>query len=205
MAKQPSDHAPALSVPRLTVDAVHRLDGARRLDSPHSDARPDPADISLLVVHAISLPPDEVGAARNHGYIDDLFLGRLDPAAHPYFETIRGLRVSAHACIFRDGAITQYVPFDRRAWHAGVSSYDGRERCNDYSIGVELEGSDTLPFSDAQYASLAAMTGALLRRYPRLTPRRIAGHSDVAPGRKTDPGPHFDWARFRHSLEGSPA
>ena len=107
MAKQPSDHAPVLSVPRLAVDAGYRLDGARRLDSPHSDARPDPADISLLVVHAISLPPDEVGASRNRGYIDDLFLGRLDPAAHPYFETIRGLRVSAHVCIFRDGAITQ--------------------------------------------------------------------------------------------------
>ena len=197
-----SDHGMPSGVPRLSLDPVgHRLDGATFLPSPNHDERPDPADISLLVVHAISLPPDQFGGH----WIDDLFLNRLDPQAHPYFATIHTRRVSAHACIFRDGAITQYVPFDCRAWHAGVSSYNGREHCNDYSIGVELEGSDTLPFTDAQYASLAAMTGALLRRYPALTPRRIAGHSDVAPGRKTDPGPHFDWARFRHSLEGSPA
>jgi AmpD protein len=141
-----------------------------------------------------------VGTVRNRGYIDDLFLGRLDPAAHPYFETIAGLRVSAHACIFRDGAVTQYVPFDRRAWHAGVSSYAGRERCNDYSIGVELEGSDNLPFTDGQYASLAGLAQALLRRYPAITPQRIAGHSDIAPGRKTDPGPCFDWTRLHGSL-----
>ncbi len=192
-----SDRAIPSGVPQLSVDSVtHRLDGASFLPSPNHDERPDPADISLLVVHAISLPPDQFGGH----WIDDLFLNRLDPRAHPYFATIHTRRVSAHACIFRDGAITQYVPFDRRAWHAGESLYEGRTRCNDFSIGIELEGCDTQPFSDAQYATLIAATRALLPRYPAITPRRIAGHSDIAPVRKTDPGPHFDWARFRAGL-----
>jgi len=192
-----SDRATAASVPTLSVDALtHRLDGAVFLPSPNHDERPDPADISLLVVHAISLPPDQFGGP----WIDDLFLNRLDPRAHPYFADMGQRRVSAHLCIFRGGAITQYVPFDRRAWHAGESLFEGRSRCNDFSIGIELEGCDTQPFDDAQYTALIAATRALLPRYPRITLGRITGHSDIAPRRKTDPGPHFDWARYRAGL-----
>jgi len=182
-----------------SVDAGHRLYGARQLESPHCDARPDADDISLLVIHGISLPPGEFGGP----WIDALFLGQLDPHAHPYFEEIRGLRVSAHCCIARDGVLTQYVPFDRRAWHAGVSQWQGRERCNDFSIGIELEGCDTLAYTDAQYQQLTQLARALLHHYPRLHPTGIVGHSDIAPGRKTDPGPAFDWARFRTTLEAS--
>lgn len=192
-----SDYGMPSGVPRLSFDpGSRRLDGARFLPSPNHDERPDPADISLLVIHAISLPPDHFGGP----WIDDLFLNRLDPQAHPYFAAIHTRRVSAHACIFRDGAITQYVPFDRRAWHAGASIFEGRARCNDFSIGIELEGCDTQPFSDAQYTTLAAAARALLPHHPRITPRRIVGHCDIAPIRKTDPGPHFDWARFRAGL-----
>jgi AmpD protein len=191
------EQAVPAGVPDPAIDPLtHRLDGARFLPSPNQDQRPDPADISLLVVHAISLPPEQFGG----GWIDALFLNRLDPQAHPYFATVYNLRVSSHLCIFRDGAVTQYVPFDRRAWHAGESVFDGRSRCNDFSIGIELEGSDTQPFTDAQYATLLAASRALLQHYPAITPRRIAGHSDIAPLRKTDPGPHFDWARFRTAM-----
>lgn len=176
------------------------LDGiltpARQVPSPNCDARPDPDDISLLVIHAISLPPGAFGGP----HVDELFQNRLDPAAHPYFEGIRHLRVSAHLCLFRDGGVTQYVPFHLRAWHAGVSRFEGRERCNDFSIGIELEGDDHTPFTARQYARLAQVTRRVLREYPRITPARIAGHSDIAPGRKTDPGPYFDWARFRAAL-----
>ncbi|MES2885382.1 MAG: 1,6-anhydro-N-acetylmuramyl-L-alanine amidase AmpD [Pseudomonadota bacterium] len=168
---------------------------ATQLASPHCDARPA-NEVSLLVVHNISLPPGEFGA----GYIDDLFLGRLDAGAHPYFAGIAHLKVSAHACIFRDGRVTQYVPTMLRAWHAGESSFDGRMRCNDFSIGIELEGTDEQPFTDAQYEALAAMARAALHVYPQLTAKRIVGHSNIAPGRKTDPGPCFDWLRFRTSL-----
>ncbi|MBL6749651.1 MAG: 1,6-anhydro-N-acetylmuramyl-L-alanine amidase AmpD [Nevskia sp.] len=177
----------------------HRLAGAEYEPSPNFDQRPQPAEISLLVIHAISLPPDQFGGP----YIDDLFLNRLDTTAHPYFAGLGGRRVSAHACIFRDGSVTQYVPFDLRAWHAGESSYGGRSRCNDFSIGVELEGCDTKPFEEAQYVALAAIGRALLRAYPAITPARVAGHSDIAPDRKTDPGPHFDWARLRRDLEAA--
>ncbi len=177
---------------RMIVDAVeHRLNAVRQRTSPHADARPDAEDISLLVVHAIALPPDAFGGP----WIDDLFTGRLDCDACPYFATLRGVRVSAHACIFRDGSITQYVSFDRRAWHAGVSSFEGRSDCNDFSIGIELEGGDEWPFTDAQYTALGRVGDALLRAYPRLSNERIVGHADIAPGRKTDPGPHFDWPR----------
>lgn len=192
----PSDRTAPAGVPQLSVDAGHRLAAARQLPSPNHDERPDPADISLLVIHAISLPPDQFGGP----WISDLFLNRLDPDAHPYFATIHTRRVSAHLCIFRDGAITQYVPFDRRAWHAGESFYEGRTRCNDFSIGIELEGCDTQPFTDAQYAALTAATRAILARYPRIGPAHITGHSDIAPARKTDPGPCFDWARYRAGL-----
>ncbi|MGQ0620961.1 MAG: 1,6-anhydro-N-acetylmuramyl-L-alanine amidase AmpD [Panacagrimonas sp.] len=179
------------------VDGVHRLHaGVRQLASPHQDERPDADDISLVVIHNISLPPDEFGGP----WIDDLFMGRLDDAAHPYFETLRGLLVSAHLCVFRDGRVTQYVPFDRRAWHAGVSAHEGRERCNDFSIGIELEGSDHIAFEPSQYDALAGVLAALFARYPRLGPRHLAGHSDIAPGRKTDPGPHFDWPLVRARL-----
>ncbi len=199
MLKPSSDRVPPAGGPGWTVDALrHRLEGATFLASPNHDERPDPADISLLVIHAISLPPDEFGGP----WIDDLFLNRLDPQAHPYFATIHTRRVSAHLCIFRDGAIRQYVPFDRRAWHAGESVFEGRSRCNDFSIGIELEGCDSQPFTAAQYQALIAATRALLPRYPAITLRRIAGHSDIAPLRKTDPGPHFDWARFRMGLKG---
>jgi AmpD protein len=177
------------------------VEGAVRRHSPNQDARPDPTEVSLLVVHGISLPPGEFGGP----WIDGLFTNRLDPGAHPYFAQLAGLRVSAHLFIRRDGEIVQYVPFFARAWHAGASSFAGRERCNDYSVGVELEGTDELPYTDPQYTALAAVTRALMRSYPAISAGRIAGHSDVAPGRKTDPGPAFDWTRFRASITEAPA
>ena len=161
--------------------------------SPHFDDRPEGEKISLLVIHNISLPPGEYGGP----HIDDLFMGRLDPGAHPYFEEIAGLRVSSHYLIRRDGTLVEYVPPEKRAWHAGASSWKGRERCNDFSIGVELEGSDDVPFSEPQYETLVRLTRKLERRYGKLD---IAGHSEVAPGRKTDPGPWFDWPRYRSAL-----
>jgi len=164
------------------------LEGAILLPSPHCDARPLGVEPDLIVIHGISLPPGEFGGA----WIDDLFMGRLDPAAHPYFAEIAHLRVSAHLLIRRDGAVTQYVPFHLRAWHAGVSSFEGRAGCNDFSIGIELEGTDDLPYTEVQYASLAQVIAALQQAYPSL--RAIAGHADIAPGRKTDPGVSFTWS-----------
>lgn len=179
----------------------HRLVPARWQPSPHCDDRPDGTAVELLVVHAISLPPDQFGGP----WIDALFAGELDPAAHPYFATIAALRVSAHCCVFRDGSVTQYVAFDRRAWHAGVSEWRGRTRANDFSIGIELEGCDTQPFEAAQYDSLVRITRALLAAYPQLGADAIVGHSDIAPGRKTDPGPYFDWAHYRARIAARPA
>lgn len=179
--------------------ASHRLRGARWQPSPNCDARPDPRDISLLVIHAISLPPGRFGG----GFVDRLFANTLDPAAHPYFRKVHALRVSSHLCLFRDGSVTQYVPFDRRAWHAGESRFDGRVRCNDFSIGLELEGCDELPFEAAQYRRLGEVASAVMRAYPAVTLERIVGHSDIAPGRKTDPGPLFDWQRFRAEVESA--
>lgn len=173
------------------------LEGVKRVPSPHHDCRPDDEIPSLLVVHNISLPPGEFGGP----WIDALFTGTLDPDAHPFFAEIHQLRVSAHCLIRRDGEIVQYVPFDKRAWHAGVSNYLGRERCNDFSIGIELEGTDALPYTDAQYQQLVALTKVLVERYPDIA-CHITGHSDIAPGRKTDPGPAFDWARFRSLVSG---
>jgi AmpD protein len=161
-------------------------------DSPHCDARPDPTDISLLVVHSISLPPGEFGG----DFIPQLFAGTLNPNDHPYFETIAPLKVSAHILIDREGVLTQFVPFCKRAWHAGVSSYEDRECCNDYSIGVELEGTEELAYTQAQYEALAKLTMAIQLAYPKITADRITGHSDIAPGRKTDPGQSFDWKRY---------
>lgn len=181
---------------RLRLGADSRIQGVRQLDSPHCDERPDPADISLLVLHNISLPPAEFGGA----YIEQLFMGTLDCSAHPYFEGLRGLRVSAHLFISRRGRVTQFVPLQKRAWHAGKSVFEGRERCNDFSIGIELEGTDERPFTASQYRKLAQLTRLIRKAYPRITPARITGHSDIAPGRKTDPGPHFDWARLRREI-----
>ncbi|NUU66109.1 1,6-anhydro-N-acetylmuramyl-L-alanine amidase AmpD [Enterobacteriaceae bacterium BIT-l23] len=171
---------------------------ARRAHSPHFDERPEGEIPSLLVVHNISLPPGEFGGP----WIDALFAGTLDPAANPYFADIAGLRVSAHCLIRRDGEIVQYVPFDKRAWHAGVSCYQGRERCNDFSIGIELEGTDTEPYTDAQYRQLVALACTLIQRYPEIA-EHLTGHCDIAPERKTDPGPAFDWQRFRSALTAS--
>lgn len=173
------------------------VSGARYLPSPNCDARPEPVEISLLVVHGISLPPGEFGGQ----WIDDLFCNRLDPAQHPYFATIAQQKVSAHFLIRRTGELVQYVPLFLRAWHAGMSSFAGRERCNDFSIGIELEGADDQAYTDAQYATLAALSEGLLRAFPALTADRIVGHSDIAPGRKTDPGPAFDWPRYRQLLK----
>jgi AmpD protein len=172
------------------------LAGVRQVLSPHFDARPKDVAPELVVVHGISLPAGEFGGP----WIDHLFAGNLPAEAHPTFRETAALRVSALAVIRRDGSITQYVPFGMRAWHAGQSQYQGRSGCNDFSIGIELEGTDTIPYTDAQYESLAALVGALLSTYHTLSAERIAGHSDIAPGRKTDPGPVFEWARFRHVL-----
>ncbi|MDS4040023.1 MAG: 1,6-anhydro-N-acetylmuramyl-L-alanine amidase AmpD [Candidatus Competibacter sp.] len=176
--------------------ATGLLDAARYLPSPNCDDRPAGVGVDLIVVHGISLPPGEFGGS----WIDALFANTLDPAAHPYFQAIAGLRVSAHLLIRRDGELAQYVPFHRRAWHAGESVHAGRRRCNDFSIGVELEGADHLPYDDRQYERLAAIIMTLRRVYPAITPDRLTGHSDIAPGRKTDPGPAFDWTRLRHLL-----
>lgn len=173
------------------------LPAARRVPSPNCDERPADAKVRLVVIHAISLPPDEFGGPG----IVQLFTNCLDPEAHPYFRQIHALRVSAHFLVRRDGELIQFVPCSRRAWHAGVSNWLGRENCNDFSIGIELEGTDELPFSDAQYQALVELTQRLLRAYPQMSIERICGHSDIAPGRKTDPGPCFDWARLRVALQ----
>jgi AmpD protein len=180
--------------------ATGLLAGARQVLSPHFDARPAGVLPELLVVHGISLPPGEFGGP----WIDRLFTGTLPADAHPYFREIAAQRVSAHALIRRDGQIVQYVPFGARAWHAGQSAYRGRTACNDFSIGVELEGTDDTPYTDAQYQALAALTAALLAAYSSLSAQAIAGHSEVAPGRKTDPGPAFDWARLWKLLGQAP-
>lgn len=201
-----SDRHVAADVPSSFRVRAHRLVGAAYRASPNCDARADPDDLSLIVIHNISLPPDSYAThpdAPAGSYIDDLFLNRLDATRHPYFEGIAALRVSAHLCIFRDGRIVQYVPFDQRAWHAGISEWQGRSRCNDFSIGIELEGSDVRPFTESQYAALTATIDALLAAYPTLRRDAITGHSDIAPGRKTDPGPYFDWPRLRAALGGA--
>jgi Negative regulator of beta-lactamase expression len=167
----------------------------RHLPSPHHNARPE-AEVSLLVIHGISLPPGEFGGH----WIDDLFLGRLAADAHPYFASIAGLQVSAHCLIRRDGELVQFVSFEERAWHAGVSEFAGRKACNDFSIGIELEGTDSSGYTKEQYQQLATLTCLLMESYPAITPGRIVGHSDIAPGRKTDPGLSFDWKHYRSLL-----
>jgi AmpD protein len=171
-------------------DTDGRLTRARQVASPNQDERPAGISVPLLVIHNISLPPGEFGGAG----VIDLFLNRLDYAAHPFYLTLRALQVSSHFFIRRDGELIQFVPCERRAWHAGASRWRDCERCNDFSIGIELEGTDELAFTDAQYAELARLTRDIRGRYPI---EDIVGHSDIAPGRKTDPGPQFDWARYR--------
>ena len=179
--------------------AAGLLRTARQVPSPNCDERPAGVVADLIVVHGISLPPDEFGGP----WIDLLFTNQLPPDRHPYFAEVAGRKVSSHLLIRRDGEVVQYVPFHRRAWHAGVSSYEGRERCNDYSIGIELEGTDEIAYEPAQYRALSSTIRQLLAAYPALSSQRIAGHSDVAPGRKTDPGPAFDWVRLRAMLKMS--
>lgn len=174
----------------------HLLQNISYLPSPHCNERPDEQDISLIVLHNISLPAGHFGQP----YINDLFLGCLDCNVHPSFQDLVGLEVSAHCLIRRDGEIIQYVPFNKRAWHAGVSQYQGREGCNDFSIGIELEGDDDTPFNIAQYDSLEILVKSLIKHYPKLNEQCITGHSDIAPERKTDPGPHFDWHRLYFAL-----
>ncbi len=176
--------------------ATGLLIGVRQVLSTHFDARPSNVEPELIVIHGISLPPGDFGGP----WIDLLFTGNLPPDAHPFFRQIRG-RVSAHVLIRRDGRVVQYVPFGSRAWHAGQSEYQGRTGCNDFSIGIELEGTDDIPYTDAQYDRLTVLVNALFAAYPRLSSTHITGHSDIAPGRKTDPGPAFDWPRFRNSLK----
>ncbi|MGZ0785255.1 1,6-anhydro-N-acetylmuramyl-L-alanine amidase AmpD [Pseudomonas sp. TKO26] len=170
--------------------------GVRHCPSVNFNERPA-GEISLLVIHNISLPPGQFGT----GKVQEFFQNRLDVTEHPYFAGIADLRVSAHFLIERDGAVTQFVSCLDRAWHAGVSSFEGRDTCNDFSLGIELEGTDELPFTEAQYRSLNALTEQLQAVYSAITTQRICGHSDIAPGRKTDPGPAFDWARYRAALE----
>jgi len=179
----------------LTV-AMGFIVGARTAATPNCDARPGELSPELIVVHGISLPPGRFGGP----WIERLFMNTLPPDQDPYFATIQHLRVSSHVLIARDGSLTQYVPFDERAWHAGTSHWRGRDACNDFSIGVELEGADDVPYDDRQYESLAELVAALQRAYPSLADGWIAGHSDIAPGRKTDPGPAFDWQRLERAV-----
>lgn len=178
----------------LTVDpATGLVEGAGFVPSPNCDDRPPGCAPELIVVHGISLPPGEFGGP----WIEKFFTNSLSPFAHPYFATLRDARVSAHALVRRDGSVVQFVPMGRRAWHAGESSWQGRSGCNDFSIGIELEGTDTTPYEDVQYAVLARLAAGLFDAYPGLQPDALAGHADIAPGRKTDPGPAFDWPRLR--------
>ena len=178
---------------RLAIDARGYAASARQIRSPNRDVRPAGTAVTLIVVHGISLPPGEFGGEG----IVQLFTNRLDPAGHPYYASIAGIRVSAHFLIRRDGELVQFVGCNDRAWHAGVSEWKGKTHCNDFSIGVELEGADDVPYTAAQYTTLARLVRALRRAYPIAD---AAGHSDIAPSRKTDPGPAFDWARLRRLL-----
>lgn len=184
-----ADSYPALQLDRHGWLRHHPY--VSRLPSPNCDLRPNDEEPSLLVIHNISLPPGEFGGP----YVADLFLNRLDLNAHPWLARLRGLKVSAHFFIRRDGTLIQFVSTQQRAWHAGVSTFEGRQRCNDFSIGIELEGTDVLPYTPQQYMALSRLTPVLQARHPL---RAVQGHEHIAPGRKTDPGPAFDWARYGH-------
>ncbi len=179
----------------LTIDN-HWLNNVRHIQSPNCDERIDENDISLIVIHCISLPPGQFGTH----FIDQLFTNCLDPEEHPYFKEIHNLKVSAHVLINRNGKITQYVPFNGRAWHAGQSSYNGRACCNDFSIGIELEGTESGFYTNNQYKQLSDFTKLLLKNYANLSANHITGHSDIAPERKQDPGAGFDWDYYRSLL-----
>ena len=172
------------------------LEGARQQPSPNCDCRENETDVSLIVIHGISLPPGKFG----DNYIDQLFCNELDANEHPYFKEIEGLKVSSHLLVRRDGEVVQYVPFSQRAWHAGVSEYNNRTCCNDFSVGIELEGEDNTPYATEQYSSLSQIIKLLIQNYPDLTEENIVGHCDIAPGRKTDPGGAFDWKYLRSLL-----
>lgn len=179
--------------PALSLDPTRNwITGARRVVSPNCDARPSGTDIGLIVIHGISLPPGQYGGP----YIDQLFTNTLDAGAHEYFAEIAALRVSAHLFVDRHGAVTQYVPLTQRAWHAGKSAFRGRVACNDFSIGIELEGCDDEPYSEVQYQAAVALVHILMTAWPAIGPDCVVRHSDIAPGRKTDPGPAFDWRKF---------
>ena len=180
---------------RIDSSRDYLLD-ARQVPSPNCDDRPDGCEITLLVVHGISLPPGQYGGPE----IDNFFTNTLDAGAHSYFAQIADLRVSSHLLIRRDGEVVQYVPFQKRAWHAGESNYQGRVACNDFSIGIELEGLDDVPYTDVQYAVLATVIKVLINAYPGLSENCLMGHCDIAPQRKTDPGPAFDWPRLRQIM-----
>jgi AmpD protein len=179
--------------------ATGLLSEARQHPSSNCDVRPAETEIGLIVIHGISLPPGEFGGE----YIDQLFCNQLNPSEHPYFAGIAHLKVSSHLLIRRNGEIVQYVSFNQRAWHAGVSNFQGKESCNDFSIGIELEGDDETPYTDIQYRVLSEVTRTLIDSYPGLNQQTIAGHSDIAPGRKTDPGPAFDWEYFHEIISSS--
>lgn len=179
-----------------TLRKTGRLPGARWCPSPNFGPRPEGVPVSLLVVHNISLPPGQFGGPE----IEDFFCNRLDHTAHPYFETIAGIQVSAHALIRRDGSMVQFVSLLDRAWHAGRSSFQGEDECNDFSVGIELEGTDDVPYTHDQYRQLASAVHLIMTAWPEVTPERLTGHCDIAPGRKTDPGPAFDWSYFRAVL-----
>ena len=184
------------ALPPLALDARGAwFEGVSRCPSPNCDERPPGTDVDLVVIHGISLPPGEFGT----GCVRELFLNQLDSDAHPYFHALEALQVSAHLLIERHGALTQFVPLNRRAWHAGTSCHDGREACNDFSIGIELEGTDEIPYAAVQYHQLARVLRALFAHFPQLDAGRLVGHCDIAPGRKTDPGLAFDWRRV-HAL-----
>jgi AmpD protein len=173
------------------------LSSARRVSSPNANARPVDMPINLLVIHNISLPPEQF----ENGYIEEFFTNQLDATVHPYFAEIADLAVSAHLLITRSGEVIQFVPFTQRAWHAGKSCFRGREECNDFSIGIELEGADAIVYTDAQYVVLAQVATCLMAEHPEIIIDTIVGHSDIAPGRKTDPGESFDWPRFQQLLK----
>lgn len=193
---QNDHHSHSLKDAASLLRSSGRFPGARWCPSPNYGPRPDGSSISLLVVHNISLPPEQFGGP----HIENFFCNCLDTTAHPYFETIADLKVSAHALIRRDGSVIQFVSCLDRAWHAGRSSFQGREECNDYSVGIELEGADEVPYTEEQYRALARLARLVMIAWPEVTQGRIAGHSDIAPGRKTDPGPAFAWSRLQTLL-----
>jgi len=172
------------------------LTTARQFNCSHFNSRPDEGDISLLVIHNISLPPGQF----DNNFVEAFFCGTLDPGIAPYFEKIASLRVSSHLYIKRDGSLLQFVPFHKRAWHAGVSTFEGRQNCNDFSIGIELQGTDDTSYTAAQYQQLISVTRVILAEYPKINRNRIVGHSDIAPDRKSDPGESFEWSKYLDSL-----